>query len=56
MQFQEGLAEAGGESRRRFGDAPFRSGQFGREAGQEIVLGLFRCQDGNRRQYAKGVG
>ena len=56
MQRQEGCAEAGREGRSRFGDAAFGSGQFGGEAGQEVVFGLFRGQDRNRRQHAESVG
>ncbi|CAN4010045.1 DUF4367 domain-containing protein, partial [Dysosmobacter welbionis] len=56
MQLQEGLAEAGGEGGSGLGDAPLGAGQLGGEAGQEVVLGLLRGQDGNRGQHAKGVG
>ena len=55
MQFQECLTEASGEGRGRLGDAALGASQLSSEAGQEVVLGLLRSQDGNRRQYAECV-
>ena len=55
MQFQESLAEAGGEGRRRFRDAPLRSRKFCGKTGQEIIFGLFMGQDGNRRQHPESI-
>ena len=56
MQLEEGLAEAGGEGRGGLGDAALGAGQLRGEAGQEVVLGLLRRQDGDGRQNAEGVG
>ena len=56
MQFEERLSEAGGEGGCGFGDAAFRTGKFGGEAAQEIVLCLFGCEDADGRQYAEGIG
>ena len=56
MQLQERLAEAGGERRGGLGDAALGAGQLGGEAGQEVVLGLLRRQDGDGRQNAESVG
>src|SRR5699024_5685935 len=56
VQLQEGLAEAGGEGGGGLGDAPLGAGQLGGEAGQEVVLGLLRGQDGHGGQHAEGVG
>ena len=53
MQFEEGLAEAGGEGRGGLGDAALGAGQLGGETGQEVVLGLLRSQNGYRRKYAE---
>ena len=47
MQLEEGLAEAGGEGRGGLGDAALGAGQLRGEAGQEVVLGLLRRQDGD---------
>ena len=55
MQLQEGLAEAGREGRGGLGDAALGAGQLGGEAGEEVVLGLFRRQDGNRRENAESI-
>mgnify|MGYP007132127825 CR=1 FL=1 len=56
MQLEEGLAEAGGEGRGGLGDAALGAGQLRGEAGQEVVLGLLRGQDGDGRQNAERVG
>ncbi len=56
MQRQERRAEAGRERRGRLGDAAFGTGQFGGEARQEVIFGLFRREDRNRRQHAERVG
>ena len=50
VQFEERLAEACGEGRSRLGDAALGSSQLGGEAGEEVVLGLLRGQDADRRQ------
>ncbi len=55
MQLEEGLAEAGGEGRGGLGDAALGAGQLRGEAGQEVVLGLLRGQDGDGRQNAERV-
>ena len=55
MQFEEGLAKAGGEGRGGLGDAALGAGQLRGEAGQEVVLGLLRGQDGDGRQNAESV-
>ena len=55
MQLQEGLAEACGEGGGGLGDAPLGAGQLGGEAGEEVILGLLRSQDGHRRQHTKGI-
>ena len=55
MEFEEGLAKAGGEGWGGFGDATLRTRKFRRKAREEIVLGLFRSQNRNRGQNAKGV-
>jgi hypothetical protein len=56
MQLEEGLAEAGGEGRGGLGDAALGAGQLRGEAGQEVILGLLRGQDGHGGQHAEGVG
>ena len=55
MQFQEGLAEACGEGGGGLGDAALGACQLCGKAGQEVVLGLLRGQDGDRGQNAEGV-
>ena len=55
MQFQECLPEACGEGRCRLCDTALCSGKLSGKAGQEIVLCLFRSQDGYRRKYAERV-
>jgi hypothetical protein len=56
MARHEGGAEAGGEGRLRLGcPNPFRAGDLGGEAGQEVVHGLGRGQPGDGRQHAKGI-
>ena len=55
-QLEEGLTEASGERRRRLRDAALRASQLGREAGEEVILHLFRRQDGNRRQDTESIG
>ena len=55
MQLQECLAEASGESRSRLGNSALSSCKLCSEAGQEVVLGLLRCQDGYRRKYAECI-
>ena len=55
MQLQECLAEASGESRCGLGDAALGSCKLCSEAGQEVVLGLLRGQDRDRRQNAECI-
>ncbi len=55
MQLQEGLTEAGREGGRGLGYAALGAGELCREAGQEIVFGLFGSEDGNRGQNAESV-
>ena len=55
MQLQEGLAEASGEGGGGLGDAALGAGQLCGEAGQEVVLGLLRSQDGDRGQDAECI-
>ena len=55
MQFQECLSEASGEGRGRLGDSALGSCKLGCETGQEIILGLFRSQDGDRRKNSESV-
>ena len=56
MELKEGLAEAGGEGRGRLGDAALSTCEFCGEAGKEVVLGLLRSKDGNRRKHSECVG
>ena len=56
VQLEESLAEASGECRRRLCYAALCSGEFGGEAGEEVILGLLRAQDRHGRQHAKRVG
>ena len=55
MQLQEGLAEAGGEGGGGLGDAALGACQLCGKAGQEVVLGLLRGQDGDRGQNAERI-
>ena len=55
MQLQECLAEACGEGRCRLCDSTLGSCKLCSESGQEVVLGLLRCQNGYRRKYAECV-
>ncbi len=55
MQLQERLAEACGEGRCRLGDSALCSCKLCCETGQEVVLGLLRCQNRYRRKYAECV-
>ena len=55
MQLEESLTEASRESRGRLGDAALGSRELCRKAGQEVILGLLRRQNGDRRQYAKRI-
>ena len=55
VQLQEGLTEAGGEGGGGLGDAALGAGQLCGEAGQEVVLGLLRSQDGDRGQDAECI-
>ena len=56
MQFEEGLAEAGGEGRGGLGDSALGSCEFSGEAGEEVVLGLLGIQYGNRRKDTESIG
>ncbi len=55
MQFEECLAEACGERRRRLCDAALCTCKLCCEAGQEVILGLLGSQDGNRRKNAERI-
>ena len=55
VQLQESLTEASGEGGGGLGDAALGAGQLCGEAGQEVVLGLLRGQDGDRGQNAECV-
>ena len=55
MQFKESLSEACGECRCRFCNTTFCTSQFSCKTRQEVVLCLFRCQNGNRRKYAECI-
>ena len=55
VQLQESLAEASGEGGGGLGDAALGASQLCGEAGQEVVLGLLRGQDGDRGQNAECV-
>ena len=55
MQLQECLAEACGEGRCRLCDSTLGSCKLCSKSGQEVVLGLLRCQNGYRRKYAERV-
>ena len=55
VQLQESLAEASGEGGGGLGDAALGACQLCGKAGQEVVLGLLRGQDGDRGQNAECV-
>ena len=55
MKLQESLAEASREGRGRLGDAALGTCELCRKSGQEVVLGLLRRQNGNRRQYTECI-
>ena len=55
MKLEECLTEASGECRCRLCDAALCSCKFCCETGQEIVLCLLRCKDGNRRKNAERI-
>src|SRR5699024_9474385 len=56
MQLQECLAKASGEGRCRLCDSTLGSCKLCCETGQEVVLGLLRCQNRYRRKYAECIG
>jgi hypothetical protein len=55
VEFKERLAEACRECRCRFCDTAFRTCELGCKAGEEVVLSLFRCKNGNRRKNTECV-
>ena len=55
MQAQESSSKACRERRSRLCDATFRSCQFSRKSGKEVVFRLFRSKNRNRRKHAKRV-
>ena len=55
VQLEECLSEASREGRSRLCDATLCTSQLSCEAREEVVLGLLRVQNRNRRQHTEGV-